>query len=75
MSIRLQFLYYKFHLFRLIFLFDHLIMIGLTENAPLECGGTSICPHPCRCADGIVDCREKSLTSVPSELPEETTEL
>ena len=48
---------------------------GLTENAPLECGGTSTCPHPCRCADGIVDCREKSLTSVPSELPEETTEL
>lgn len=50
-------------------------LIGLTENAPLECGGTNSCPHPCRCADGIVDCREKSLTTVPSELPEETTEL
>lgn len=50
-------------------------LTGLTENAPLECGGTNSCPHPCRCADGIVDCREKSLTTVPSELPEETTEL
>lgn len=41
----------------------------------MECGGTSSCPHPCRCADGIVDCREKSLINVPSELPDETTEL
>ncbi|XP_061503108.1 protein slit isoform X1 [Anopheles gambiae] len=48
---------------------------GLTENAPMECGGRSLCPHPCRCADGIVDCREKSLTTVPSTLPEDTTEL
>ncbi|XP_039440093.1 protein slit isoform X3 [Culex pipiens pallens] len=48
---------------------------GLTENAPMECGGRSLCPHPCRCADGIVDCREKSLTSVPATLPEDTTEL
>nr|XP_049463214.1 protein slit-like [Anopheles coluzzii] len=48
---------------------------GLTENAPMECGGRSLCPHPCRCADGIVDCREKSLNTVPSTLPEDTTEL
>uniref|UniRef100_A0A6E8V2R4 Uncharacterized protein n=1 Tax=Anopheles coluzzii TaxID=1518534 RepID=A0A6E8V2R4_ANOCL len=34
-----------------------------------------LCPHPCRCADGIVDCREKSLNTVPSTLPEDTTEL
>ncbi|XP_037915556.1 protein slit isoform X1 [Hermetia illucens] len=48
---------------------------GLTENAPIECGATSTCPHPCRCADGIVDCREKSLTNVPQSLPDDTTEL
>uniref|UniRef100_A0A182PDY4 LRRNT domain-containing protein n=1 Tax=Anopheles epiroticus TaxID=199890 RepID=A0A182PDY4_9DIPT len=41
----------------------------------MECGGRSLCPHPCRCADGIVDCREKSLTTVPSTLPEDTTEV
>ena len=48
---------------------------GLTENARVECGATSECPHPCRCADGIVDCREKSLTNVPYSLPDDTTEL
>ncbi|CAO1438147.1 unnamed protein product, partial [Diamesa tonsa] len=48
---------------------------GLTEHAPIECGGRSLCPHPCRCAEGIVDCREKSLSNVPSVLPEDTTEL
>lgn len=48
---------------------------GLTENARIECGAAIECPHPCRCADGIVDCREKSLSTVPNALPEETTEL
>ncbi|XP_055372286.1 protein slit-like isoform X2 [Condylostylus longicornis] len=48
---------------------------GLAENAPLECSMTSSCPHPCRCADGIVDCREKSLSNVPNSLPEDATEL
>ncbi|XP_039229234.1 protein slit isoform X3 [Drosophila yakuba] len=48
---------------------------GLTEHAPMECGAENSCPHPCRCADGIVDCREKSLTSVPVTLPDDTTEL
>ncbi|XP_062136572.1 protein slit isoform X1 [Drosophila sulfurigaster albostrigata] len=48
---------------------------GLTEHAPMECGIENSCPHPCRCADGIVDCREKSLTSVPVTLPDDTTEL
>lgn len=50
-------------------------VLGLTEHAPIECGATTECPHPCRCADGIVDCREKSLTMVPIALPEDTTEL
>jgi len=53
----------------------HLPLAGLTEHAPMECGIENSCPHPCRCADGIVDCREKSLTSVPVTLPDDTTEL
>lgn len=58
------------------FLFIYfLIFIGLTEHAPLECGAKTSCPHPCRCADKIVDCREKSLTNVPLILPEDTAEL
>uniref|UniRef100_A0A1A9YUK8 Uncharacterized protein n=1 Tax=Glossina morsitans morsitans TaxID=37546 RepID=A0A1A9YUK8_GLOMM len=48
---------------------------GLTEHVPLVCGLENSCPHPCRCADGIVDCREKSLTTVPATLPDDTTEL
>lgn len=63
-------------LFILIMLFFCIFNIpGLTEHAPIECGATTECPHPCRCADGIVDCREKSLTTVPTALPEDTTEL
>lgn len=49
---------------------------GLAERALTgECISEPQCPHPCRCADGIVDCREKALTKVPDHLPEGTTEL
>ncbi|XP_044259557.1 protein slit isoform X2 [Tribolium madens] len=49
---------------------------GLAERAINgECISEPECPHPCRCADGIVDCREKGLTKVPDHLPEGTTEL
>ncbi|KAJ8952957.1 hypothetical protein NQ318_006574 [Aromia moschata] len=49
---------------------------GLAERAINgECISESQCPHPCRCADGIVDCREKGLTKVPEHLPDGTTEL
>lgn len=41
----------------------------------MECGAVSECPHPCRCDNGIVDCREKSLTNVPLSLPDDTTEM
>lgn len=40
-----------------------------------ECISEPECPHPCRCADGIVDCREKALTKVPDHLPDGITEL
>ncbi|XP_025828902.1 protein slit isoform X2 [Agrilus planipennis] len=49
---------------------------GLVEKAISgECISEPLCPHPCRCADGIVDCREKALPKVPDHLPEGTTEL
>ncbi|XP_050293925.1 protein slit isoform X3 [Anthonomus grandis grandis] len=49
---------------------------GLAERAISgECLSEPQCPHPCRCADGIVDCREKGLTQVPDHLPETTTEI
>ncbi|XP_047346786.1 protein slit isoform X5 [Vespa velutina] len=48
---------------------------GLVERAGSECSAEPQCPHPCKCANGIVDCRENSLTKVPTHLPEDTTEL
>lgn len=48
---------------------------GPVERTGSECSAEPQCPHPCRCADGIVDCRENSLTKVPTHLPEDTTEL
>ncbi|KMQ95364.1 protein slit, partial [Lasius niger] len=48
---------------------------GLVERTGSECSAEPQCPHPCKCADGIVDCRENSLTKVPTHLPEDTTEL
>ncbi|XP_046430500.1 protein slit isoform X1 [Neodiprion pinetum] len=48
---------------------------GLVERANSECSAEPQCPHPCGCSNGIVDCREKSLTKVPTHLPEDTTEL
>ncbi|KAJ9579590.1 hypothetical protein L9F63_004775, partial [Diploptera punctata] len=48
---------------------------GLVERPSGECVSEPQCPHPCRCADGIVDCQEKALTKVPDHLPEATTEL
>lgn len=49
---------------------------GLAEKAINgQCASEPMCPHPCRCADGIVDCREKGLTKVPDHLPDGTTEL
>ncbi|XP_017781049.1 PREDICTED: protein slit [Nicrophorus vespilloides] len=49
---------------------------GLVERALTgECISEPQCPHPCRCADGIVDCRGKALGKVPDHLPDGTTEL
>ena len=33
------------------------------------------CPTPCKCSDGIADCRNKKLTHIPSHFPADTTEM
>uniref|UniRef100_A0ABD2X9L2 Protein slit n=1 Tax=Trichogramma kaykai TaxID=54128 RepID=A0ABD2X9L2_9HYME len=49
--------------------------IGAEKPSGSECSSEPQCPPPCRCTDGIVDCRENSLTKVPSYLPEDAVEL
>lgn len=48
---------------------------SLTERSYGECETEPICPHPCRCSEGIVDCRNKGLIKIPIGLPEGMTEL
>ncbi|XP_063216192.1 protein slit isoform X2 [Bacillus rossius redtenbacheri] len=48
---------------------------GLVERPVGECASQPQCPHPCRCANGIVDCQEKALAKVPDHLPPATSEL
>ncbi|KAK6638540.1 hypothetical protein RUM43_006807 [Polyplax serrata] len=48
---------------------------GLVERPSGECEAEQECPHPCRCSEGIVDCRDKALTKVPDMLPDGMTEL
>ena len=33
------------------------------------------CPTPCKCSDGIADCRNKKLTHIPTHFPADTTEM
>lgn len=35
----------------------------------------SDCPHLCHCSENVVDCRDRGLLSVPSNLPRNTIEL
>ena len=46
-----------------------------SERPADECVAQPGCPLMCRCNDGIVDCRDKSLTDIPAYLPETATEL
>lgn len=48
---------------------------GVVERKWNKCGGEEECPHPCVCADGVVDCRDLTLKSVPDSLPEDVIEL
>lgn len=49
---------------------------GIEERKePEGCNMEPMCPYPCSCSDGIVDCRDKGLTKIPDNIPEGTTEL
>ena len=49
--------------------------LSLQERENSECSTEPQCPPPCKCEEGIVDCRENLLTKVPTYLPEDTIEL
>ncbi|CAF0793366.1 unnamed protein product [Didymodactylos carnosus] len=34
-----------------------------------------ICPHPCTCFNGVVDCKDKELNEIPRNIPDTTIEL
>lgn len=42
--------------------------IDYTCNVP-------VCPYPCTCFNGVVDCKDKDLTEIPRNIPETTIEL
>ncbi|CAG7785709.1 unnamed protein product [Allacma fusca] len=48
---------------------------GVIERTWSKCGGDEDCPHPCVCADGVVDCRDLTVKHVPESLPEDVIEL
>ena len=35
----------------------------------------SSCPKPCKCTEGIVDCRNRGLDAIPAQLPVDMTEM
>ncbi|KZS13362.1 SLIT protein [Daphnia magna] len=47
----------------------------VAEKPSEECSAQPGCPLMCRCADGVVDCRDKSLSRIPPYLPDSATEL
>jgi len=40
-----------------------------------DTGATSQCPSQCKCTEGIVDCRNRGLLTVPDTLPLDMTEI
>lgn len=50
---------------------------GEEEMESAEClpSASWTCPTPCKCSDGIADCRNKKLTHIPSHFPADTTEI
>ena len=34
-----------------------------------------ICPYPCTCFNGVVDCKDKDLIEIPRNIPDTTIEL
>uniref|UniRef100_A0A8D0GVS6 Slit guidance ligand 3 n=1 Tax=Sphenodon punctatus TaxID=8508 RepID=A0A8D0GVS6_SPHPU len=47
-----------------------------SHSEPPSCNANSItCPSACTCSNNIVDCRGKSLTEIPANLPEGVVEI
>lgn len=51
-------------------------------GVPLQKGACSVenlpgaaCPSPCKCTEGIVDCRNRGLETIPDNLPMDMTEI
>lgn len=42
--------------------------IDYTCNVP-------VCPYPCTCFNGVVDCKDKDLIEIPRNIPDTTIEL
>jgi hypothetical protein len=34
-----------------------------------------VCPYPCSCFNGVVDCKDKDLIEIPRNIPDTTIEL
>ncbi|CAF0996746.1 unnamed protein product [Adineta ricciae] len=44
------------------------------EDIEYKCN-VFICPYPCVCFNGVVDCKDKELTEIPQNIPDSTVEL
>uniref|UniRef100_A0A672MNX8 Slit homolog 3 protein-like n=1 Tax=Sinocyclocheilus grahami TaxID=75366 RepID=A0A672MNX8_SINGR len=52
------------------------VCTGPAQMEPRSCAPqASICPAACTCNNNIVDCRKKSLTEIPANLPEGIVEM
>uniref|UniRef100_A0A672MSB6 Slit homolog 3 protein-like n=1 Tax=Sinocyclocheilus grahami TaxID=75366 RepID=A0A672MSB6_SINGR len=52
------------------------VCTGPAQMEPRSCAPqASICPAACTCNNNIVDCRKKSLTEIPANLPEGIVEI
>lgn len=49
--------------------------VGVEEIRNMDCVLEVTCPAKCMCAESIVDCRGRGLTFIPSNIPEDTTEV
>ncbi|PAV56282.1 hypothetical protein WR25_15709 isoform A [Diploscapter pachys] len=48
---------------------------GIEKRATSSCKDIRTCPPACMCTDTTVDCRDRGLTHIPSNLPSQTTEV
>ncbi len=57
------------------FLWIILSLLNFISSSFLDsvCVAEQLCPHSCSCENGIVDCKEKSLTQIPGSMISEST--